>query len=200
MRPDERVNPNVADSVGLSAVLSDERQVASLLDWTDADTEPRPGGAEASWYAARGRQGPRNAPLAAVEEIRLIRGFEQYDAEDIRATFTTSGDGSVSPNRAPEWALRSITGVPSDLAVRLQPIPMSERHFRSADELSALLGLDPSVPEFREMARRLSFADAQTIVRATGSVDIGRAVLVSTMVATLQETRGRVQIVRLQSQ
>jgi len=50
---------------------------AALLDWLDADEEPRlPGGAESSWYSA---QTPplraANSPLAAVAELSQIRGF-----------------------------------------------------------------------------------------------------------------------------
>lgn len=50
---------------------------AALLDWLDADDEPRlPGGAESSWYSA---QTPplraANSPLAAVAELAQIRGF-----------------------------------------------------------------------------------------------------------------------------
>jgi hypothetical protein len=50
---------------------------AALLDWLDADDEPRlPGGAESSWYGAQ--TPPRraaNSPLAAVAELTQIRGF-----------------------------------------------------------------------------------------------------------------------------
>ena len=50
---------------------------AALLDWLDADEEPRlPGGADSSWYSA---QTPplraANSPLAAVAELAQIRGF-----------------------------------------------------------------------------------------------------------------------------
>ncbi|MCU0635076.1 MAG: general secretion pathway protein GspK [Gemmatimonadaceae bacterium] len=60
---------------GLPAPVRDSI-AAALLDWQDADSEPRAAGGEASWYVAAGRLPPRNAPIEAVEELALVRGLE----------------------------------------------------------------------------------------------------------------------------
>lgn len=48
----------------------------ALHDWIDPDTTPRSAGAERAWYRAAHRPEPRNGPLASIQELRLIRGFE----------------------------------------------------------------------------------------------------------------------------
>jgi len=62
-------------AAGIAGELGDSLAEA-LLDWTDSDTVPRPGGAEREWYTARGRAEPSNQPFLDVRELRLIRGFE----------------------------------------------------------------------------------------------------------------------------
>lgn len=53
--------------------------IAAILDWQDADSVAREGGAEAEWYTDHGRLPPRNAPIRAIEELSLIRGLEAAD-------------------------------------------------------------------------------------------------------------------------
>lgn len=50
----------------------------ALLDWLDADDSPRqPGGAESAWYASQPHaRSPANGPLASVEELLQVRGFD----------------------------------------------------------------------------------------------------------------------------
>jgi len=46
----------------------------SILDWIDTDAAPRPSGAEARYYAARGLPyGPRNSAPISLEELLLVR-------------------------------------------------------------------------------------------------------------------------------
>ena len=53
----------------------------AVEDWRDDDNDPRPNGAEASWYAARQRFLPRNGPIANELELSRIRGLEDGSAE-----------------------------------------------------------------------------------------------------------------------
>jgi type II secretory pathway component PulK len=198
LRPDERVNPNVTDSAGLVRLLRDPLRASALLDWIDADTVTRDGGAEAPWYRARKRSLPRNAPLSDPLEIALVRGFEAYSATDLEAVFTTRGDGSISPNRAPGWALRSLSGLPVGLADGLLRIRGRPPVPESAEQVVAVLGLEVSIPEFRRMVERLSFAEGRTVVRSTGYVNAGRVVVESEIVATLEEARQGVRVTRME--
>jgi len=47
----------------------------AILDWIDADSTPRPQGAEADYYAAlTPSYAPRNGPPVTIEELLLVRG------------------------------------------------------------------------------------------------------------------------------
>jgi hypothetical protein len=52
----------------------------ALLDWIDSDDDPRPFGAERAWYHDAHRPRPRNAELAHLNEIYLVRGFSNFDS------------------------------------------------------------------------------------------------------------------------
>ena len=50
----------------------------SLLDWIDADDEPRTYGAESAWYADKAlKLRPANGPLRQLHELISIRGFDE---------------------------------------------------------------------------------------------------------------------------
>ena len=101
-------------TAGISAARADSLGSA-LLDWRDADDVPRPLGAERDWYAARGLPLPRNAPLAAVEELRWVRGF---DAVPDLVRFLGVDADRVVWTRAPSPVLASLPGMtPAALAV-----------------------------------------------------------------------------------
>ena len=52
--------------------------IDSILDWLDADDDPRPQGAEAEWYREQDKHyTPRNAAIVTLEELLLIRGVER---------------------------------------------------------------------------------------------------------------------------
>lgn len=53
--PDARVNLNAADSGVVSRLIASDTLAAAILDWIDADDNPRPGGAEREWYFQHGR-------------------------------------------------------------------------------------------------------------------------------------------------
>lgn len=51
----------------------------AILDWLDADGEPRELGAESEYYAAlQAPYEPRNGPLQTVEELLLVRGITPW--------------------------------------------------------------------------------------------------------------------------
>jgi general secretion pathway protein K len=174
---DERINPNLVDSIGLLRVLADSVQVASLLDWIDGDDVPRAAGAEAAWYASKGRIRPRNAPVAAVAELALIRGLEGLLVDSMEALFTVRGDGSLSPDRASARVLASVSVLSDSHIERL--IAMRARHgsYSSVESVSLALGMDPTADEFRELALRLSTGPEGTTIRAHGWTDLGGRVV-----------------------
>jgi len=51
--------------------------VASILDWTDQDSELNPEGAETEYYQSLNPPySPRNGPFLSIEEITLVKGIE----------------------------------------------------------------------------------------------------------------------------
>jgi type II secretory pathway component PulK len=196
--PDERVNPNVGDSIGLGRLLADPVRVASLLDWIDADDTPRDAGAEAAWYAGRGRSLPRNAPILDPAELRLVRGLEEASVEQLEQLFTARSDGRVSANRAPAWALASVSLLTPSEAERIVDLRRPGQPFAAADQLVALGGIDLTLEEFAELTRRLSFTEAQHTFRFHGRARAGARVLHLTIVATLHEREGELTVAHLE--
>src|SRR6185369_15226420 len=73
----------------------------AILDWTDADDETRPHGAERRWYATRTpARAPANRPLASVGELLLVRGMDAGLLERLRPFLTVAGEDGVNPNTA----------------------------------------------------------------------------------------------------
>jgi type II secretory pathway component PulK len=191
--PDERINPNLGDSVGLHRALQDPSLTASLLDWIDADDVARDAGAEAEWYRERGRPVPRNAPFMDPREMRLVRGFEGASAADLESWFTTRGDGRVSGNRASRRALASI-GVmaPEDVeAVLSRRFP--GRSLRSAEQFVLVGEMQPTIEEYQQLTARLSFDESTHTIRFHGLADAGARTLDYAIVAVIRNTpRGSV--------
>jgi type II secretory pathway component PulK len=92
-------------------VLGDAHLVDALLDWTDRDTVTRSAGAERSWYVRNGRRVPRNAPLASVLELALVRGFDEARVRYLEALFTTTGEPTINPNHAGRGLLLLLPGL-----------------------------------------------------------------------------------------
>jgi general secretion pathway protein K len=90
--------------------------VDALNDWRDADDVPRPLGAERDWYAARGRDLPRNGPLADPRELARIRGFEALDRFE---SVLTTASGHISLTTAPVAVLRAVPGITRETAERI---------------------------------------------------------------------------------
>lgn len=102
-----KVDINAAGEELLTAVLSyataDENRQQQLLDaiidWRDADDEPRPEGAEKKQYRQAGRPyPPGNAPFQSLEELQLVLGMDDELFERIRPWLTVYS-GQAEPNK-----------------------------------------------------------------------------------------------------
>jgi type II secretory pathway component PulK len=81
--------------------------VDSLMDWIDQDDFVRLNGAEKDYYERLGYR-PRNAPLATIDEIALIRGMEPSLLRKIRPFLTFGKSMEINPNTAPYEVLMSF--------------------------------------------------------------------------------------------
>jgi type II secretory pathway component PulK len=86
-----------------------DQLVDSFLDWRDADSDVRPLGAEAGFYAAR-HLVPRNGPLRAVDEMGEIRGLTPAMVEALRHDVTLAIDQDFDPRFATPLALAVFSG------------------------------------------------------------------------------------------
>jgi general secretion pathway protein K len=99
----------------------------AVIDWTDNNDSPRPGGAETSYY--KSLQNPyeaKNAALETLDELRLIKGFDEKTVEKVAPFVTIYGDaaagissGKVNINTAPLEVLAALEGMNIDLARRV---------------------------------------------------------------------------------
>jgi general secretion pathway protein K len=128
------------------------RQVQELLaawtDWTDLNSEMSPGGAEDQYYQSLDPPYlTRNTPeLDSVEEIRLIRGFDELFRDvNLEAAFTIYGtDNAVNPNLASREALLLLPGLDEELVEQI--IARREQSdFRVMREVGEIVPLEQMV-------------------------------------------------------
>ena len=136
----------------------------AFLDWTDADDDPRPYGAEAADYARLGYQ-PRNGGLRTLGELALIRGMDRatYDRIAPAATLFFGGAGGFDPANAHPLALAVMleTGMGSPQVI--------ERQRALAGQRTALEPDAPPVLGGRPLTVRVLAEDGQAarLERAT---------------------------------
>jgi len=81
----------------------------SLIDWLDADNDPRPLGGEDNYYLSRANPYPTgNGPLASLEELSLVRGFDATILERLTPHVTLYGTTSINVNTASREVLTAV--------------------------------------------------------------------------------------------
>lgn len=180
----------------LRSLLANDTLADALLDWRDLDDIPRPLGAEADWYRTQSRRLPRNGPLADVEELSLVRGFDRPLVNRLAPLLTVRGSGRVDLNAAPAEVLAALPGMGPEAVATI----LSRRHARgiaSADELLALVpasARDRLLAHYQEFSTMAAFAAPQITVGVEGGV-AGSAV-VSRGRLTLVPAAGRLAVIR----
>ena len=126
-------------NVGLNAQLSE-----AVIDWQDADNESiGPMGAEESYYRGlRNAYLPANSKFHAVEELKMVRGFEGEKYLQIAPYVSAIAvqDAKVNINTAPAIVLASLV---ESLDVKTVEAVLEQRqqnmeHFSNVDELWSL--------------------------------------------------------------
>lgn len=108
--PRAALNVNVATEAVLRGLFADPVFVDALLDWRDADDEPRANGAERAWYRAHGGVPPRQGPLGSLDELAHVRGFRPSYRARAESLLTVHGDGTIDPRVAPREVLAVLPG------------------------------------------------------------------------------------------
>lgn len=132
--PDVRMFRQLLASLGLSADLAD-----AVLDWIDADDDlAGSAGAESAHYLALARPyRPANAPMAQVEELYRVRGFDARAVAALRPYVTALPvRTSVNVNTAPEPVLAALMRLPLDKA-RLIAAQRAARPFANRTDFAS---------------------------------------------------------------
>lgn len=120
-----------------------EKLTQAILDWIDADDDPRLGGGEREEYLRAGMAVlPPNRPFASIDELRYVLGVTAEIFEEAAPYLTLSGS-RINVNAAPEPVLLAIPVITPDVAAQLVRDRDSGVLPRSANEL---LGLVATVP------------------------------------------------------
>ena len=140
----------------------------AILDWRDADDVPRPLGAERAWYESHGLFPPRDADVAAVAELRRVRGVRDTVgaqppldgrlAEALEAALTVE-PGRVVLARAPAAVLLALPGMTEESVARILELRARGERAIDAGRVGALLSpaaRDTLLAHFPELSRAVS--------------------------------------------
>jgi type II secretory pathway component PulK len=195
--PAAKLDLNHASPAALGSVIGNDTLVDALLDWRDPDSLERSFGAEAPSYRAVGARLPRNGPLADIEELRLVRGFDSVSVSRLTALLTVEGIGEINLNAASREVLQTLPGLgPEGVSVVLarraagEPLPGS-------DHLISLLspsGRAMLLRDYQEFIRRAVYSPSRFVATVEGGV---RGIApVSRAAITLVPATGRLAVIR----
>lgn len=124
---------------------------AALADWLDANNEPESGGAEADWYAIQKRRyRPANAPLVDIDELSLVRGYNDDVIGRLRAVAIALPETTpVNANTAPPEVLSALIQDLSIDEARVLAVRRTTRPFENVAAFQAQLPARAVMPAGR---------------------------------------------------
>lgn len=160
----QRVALDAANAEILARLVGDPGRAAALLDWLDADDQPRDEGAEGEWYRIDGKPLPRNGPMASVDELLQVRGFDSSAVARLRPVVRTGPSRPINANVADGRILEALPGL-EPAAVEL----LLDRRGRGNDWRD-LDGMLAALPANLRSAARARYAELQARVTFTADV------------------------------
>lgn len=185
----------------LLPVLGSDSLTDAVLDWRDPDDVPRPAGAEAEWYQARGQRPPRNGPLASVAELALVRGFGGSSVARLDSVLTVRGAAHLDVNAAPATVLAALPGYGPEAVALVLRRRASGRLIASSDELLSLLspeGRALLLSRYQDYAVLVGYAPSRIVLRVEGGVR--GAAPVSTARLTAVPLPNRLAVIRREAE
>ncbi len=167
-----------------------DRMIDTLLDWVDPDNLVRLNGAE-----AEGDYQPANALLTRVDDLKRVKGWEDFTAQPgWDENFTVNSTGPIDLMWAPRDVLLALPGltepmVDGFLQLRAGPDGIEgtedDAQFKSLEEVRVAVGLSPE--QFKQIAPLVSFGDQ--VVRITS---VGRSGKVTRTVQMVVRKAGNI--------
>jgi type II secretory pathway component PulK len=164
----------------------------AILDWRDADTLPRPLGAERGWYAALARPAPRDSQFADPRELLRVRGFERFG--DTLALVRVGG-GRIPLSHAPPAVAAALPGMTPAAVARVAELQAE------GEPLVDLLGLGVVLSEedravlltsYPELSRLATPGPERWVV--TAAVSTGDPAVEATVEVVLARAGARVAV------
>lgn len=179
----------------LGKLIDEPERAAALLDWVDSDDATRAGGAERDWYRQAGRRDPRNAPLADLEELRLIRGFDSTAVRRVSPFLTTRNAARINANVAPREVLAALPGFDPTSAGLIVDRRARGVRFENLDDLLATLPTSLRVgplARYGELAGLLVFGPERLELRLEGHV--AEAPIIARLTVVAVPIQGRLAV------
>ncbi|HEX4684752.1 MAG TPA: type II secretion system protein GspK [Gemmatimonadaceae bacterium] len=156
----------------------------SIMDWRDADSIPRPNGAERDAYIKAGMLGlPTNAPFREVEELRDVYGMTPDIYALVSPYFTTRGTGFVNLNTAPAPVLRTLPGMTDAILNTVLQMRSQGRRISNVNDVLPPVSRSTTANALRTREQ------AQLNTRATVETDIVELVIIARTGPQSQPTR-----------
>ena len=125
----------------------------ALLDWLDADDQPRPRGAEKEFYLSKKNPHlPKNGPLDSLDELLLIKGvtpsmlYGEEGKEGLLNYLTVQSNGRININTASLPVLMSLSPKIDQAMARTVLTYRMEKPFRKMEDLRSLPGWEAVYP------------------------------------------------------
>jgi general secretion pathway protein K len=127
-------------------------------DWIDRDELKRANGAEKDYYETLPiPYEPRNSRLETVEELLLIKGFDEvFKGVEIDTVFTVYSNGiNINPNLATREALMMIPGMNEGIVTKIL-MERRKKDLKSFNDLTELMEMEPE--DFAEARSWINFS------------------------------------------
>lgn len=176
-----------------AAVDSEGFLTAALLDWRDPDDETEALGAERAWYEGLERRAPRNGPIAAISELRYVRGFARLDVDSLLGV----DSARISLATAPLPVLATLPGFSAEVLGRIEEWRLTGRQITSLLVFAGSLSRGASevfMASFPEITRRSTIDPEWWTVIATGTA--GFPTVSATVELRLTRAQSRAALIR----
>lgn len=108
----------------------------TIMDWRDADSLPRPNGAEADQYIKDEKLAlPTNAPFREVSDLLDVEGMTPEIYAQVAPFLRTRGAATVNLNTAPEAVLRALPGMTDQILLLIEAYRSQGRRIMSVAQV-----------------------------------------------------------------